>query len=131
MNPIKENRIIIDKSFAWRLYHFLIKWKNGEKANFGDLIDCDYLLNGAARLLAWQKNTVTEETEKEFLKDKYVCGGKDFFGSVRLNVDKEGKEYFGCHISKDNINYLYNKAQEMGLSISETLNIIIENDKSL
>lgn len=127
MNPIIDNRIVIDKTFAWKLYHYLMRRINGESITFGDFEDAEFLVNAAARLLAWQKITAVSDEEIKYLKCKNAYDGKGNFGCVRINPTKrpQGKEQFNCHIKKENLSYLYKKSQILGLSMSETLEEII------
>ena len=129
MNPIKENRIVIDIMFAWRLYHFLMRRYNGEKLTYGDSLDMEYLIYGATRLLAWQKTTVTNTEEQLFLSDKisYQKGGN--YGSVKLNSDRKNAEQFHCQMDDDNLKYIYEEAIRDNLTISEVVNRIIREQR--
>lgn len=129
MNPIKDNRIIIDIRFAWRLYHFLMRRYNGEKLTFGDSLDMEYLIYGANRLLAWQKTTATNAEEQLFLSEiiSYQKGGN--WGSVRLNPDKKNPEQFHCQMEEDNLKYIYEEALRSNSTISEVINRIVREER--
>lgn len=64
-NPIKDNRIVNDTTFAIRLKSFIDKV---------DVCDCmgeeekDYLLMVAERLVKYQVETATDEGEVNYLK---------------------------------------------------------------
>lgn len=129
MNPIKDNRIVIDIRFAWRLYHFLMRRYNVEKLTYGDSLDMEYLIYGATRLLAWQKTTVTNAEEQLFLSDKisYQKGGN--YGSVKLNSDRKNAEQFHCQMDDNNLKYIYEEAIRDNLTISEVVNRIIREQR--
>lgn len=64
-NPIKDGRIVSDYTFAKRLKMFL------EKVEVNDLPseeEKEYLLHAANELIDWQCLTVSNNTEKEYLK---------------------------------------------------------------
>ena len=64
-NPIEDNRIINDYTFAIRLHRFL------EKVEVSDLPseeEKEYLLYVANKLIDWQCLTVMDKSEKEYLK---------------------------------------------------------------
>lgn len=68
-NPIIDNRLINDYTFAVRLKLFL------EGVEVNDLPgeeEKEYLLNVANKLIDWQKLTVLNNTEKEYLKRNNV-----------------------------------------------------------
>lgn len=68
-NPIIDNRLVNDYTFAIRLKLFL------EKVEVNDLPgeeEKEYLLNIANKLIDWQKLTVLNNTEKEYLKRNNV-----------------------------------------------------------
>lgn len=64
-NPIKEDRIVNDTTFAIRFKNFI---------NQVDVCDLpgeeekDYLLCVANKLIDWQRLTVMDKSEKEYLK---------------------------------------------------------------
>lgn len=64
-NPIKDNRIVNDKTFAIRLKHFM---------DGVDCCDCaseeekEYLQRVAAKLIKYQVETSTDEEEVNYLK---------------------------------------------------------------
>lgn len=63
-NPIKDNRIVDDKTFALRLKNFI------EKVNVCDQPseeEKDYLLMVAYKLLTYQEATATDSNELEYL----------------------------------------------------------------
>lgn len=64
-NPIIDNRIVSDKTFAIRLYKFLdsvqVNDMSGEEEK-------DYLLGVANRLIAHQKATINTASESEYFK---------------------------------------------------------------
>lgn len=64
-NPIKEGRIVNDTTFAIRLKSFI------DQVNVCDLPgkeEKDYLLYVADKLIDWQRLTVMDKSEKEYLK---------------------------------------------------------------
>ena len=64
-NPIKNNRIVIDETFALRLKSFI------EEVNVNDACSFDekeYLLNVANQLLKYQIETATDAEEIKYLK---------------------------------------------------------------
>ena len=64
-NPIKDNRIVSDKTFALRLKSFI------EEVNVNDACSFDekeYLLNIANQLLKYQIETAINESEINYLK---------------------------------------------------------------
>lgn len=68
-NPIIDNRLVNDYTFAIRLKLFL------EKVEVNDLPgeeEKEYLLNITNKLIDWQKLTVLNNTEKEYLKRNNV-----------------------------------------------------------
>lgn len=68
-NPIIDNRLVNDYTFAIRLKSFL------EGVEVNDLPgeeEKEYLLNVANKLIDWQKLTVLNNTEKEYLKRNNV-----------------------------------------------------------
>lgn len=65
-NPIIDNRIVSDKTFAIRLYNFL----NATQANdMASEEEKEYLLKVASRLLAHQRSTITSTTEREYFRN--------------------------------------------------------------
>ena len=65
VNPIKDNRIVFDKTFAIRLKTFI---KETEVSDPCSDDEKDYLLNVANRLLNYQINTATDKEEINYLK---------------------------------------------------------------
>lgn len=65
VNPIKNNRIISDKTFAIRFRDFI---KDVEVNDPCSNDEKEYLLNVAERLLNYQLDTVTDENEIDYLK---------------------------------------------------------------
>lgn len=64
-NPIIDNRIVSDITFATRFKNFL----KGVTVNDGmSEEELDYLKSVANRLLAWQKNTIKDENESAYFK---------------------------------------------------------------
>ena len=64
-NPIKDNRIVNDMTFAIRLYHFV------EQVNVCDMAseeEQEYLMRVAKRLFEYQKQTATQQGEIDYLK---------------------------------------------------------------
>ena len=64
-NPIKENRLVNDQTFAIRLKRFI------DKVDVCDLPgeeEKEYLLQVADKLINYQCVTVSDECEKEYLK---------------------------------------------------------------
>lgn len=64
-NPIKEDRIVNDTTFAIRLKNFI------DKVDVCDLPGEEekaYLLYVANKLIDWQRLTVMDKSEKEYLK---------------------------------------------------------------
>lgn len=64
-NPIKDNRIVSDKTFAVRFRDFM---ENVETVDIMGEEEKEYLLSVAKRLLKHQIKTVTEYEEIEYLK---------------------------------------------------------------
>lgn len=68
-NPIIDNRVVNDYTFALRLKLFL---KNTEVNDLPGEEEKEYLLSIANKLIDWQKLTVLNNTEKEYLKRNNV-----------------------------------------------------------
>ena len=64
-NPIKENRIVNDTTFALRLKNFI---ENVNVCDQPSEEEKDYLLMVAKRLLKYQVETSTDEEEVSYLK---------------------------------------------------------------
>lgn len=64
-NPIINNRIVNDYTFALRLLHFI---ENVEVQDLPSLEEKEYLIDVSKKLLAWQKYTTYTKTEIEYLK---------------------------------------------------------------
>lgn len=65
-NPIIDNRIVGDKTFAIRLYKFL------DSVHVNDMVgeeEKEYLLGVASRLLAYQRSTITSTSEREYFRN--------------------------------------------------------------
>lgn len=65
-NPIIDNRIVSDKTFAIRLYKFL------DSAQVNDMAgeeEKEYLLRVASKLLAYQRSTITSTSEREYFRN--------------------------------------------------------------
>lgn len=68
-SPIIDNRLINDYTFALRLKLFL---EGTEVHDLPGKEEKEYLLNVANKLIDWQKLTVLNNTEKEYLKRNNV-----------------------------------------------------------
>jgi len=66
INPIKDNRIVNDKTFAIRLFNFIKDVQVNDAAS--DDEKC-FLLNVAKSLLDYQIKTATDESELKYLKN--------------------------------------------------------------
>ena len=64
-NPIKDNRIVSDKTFAIRFRNFIKDVQVNDPASDEEK---EYLLNVANRLLKYQIQTATDESEINYLK---------------------------------------------------------------
>lgn len=64
-NPIKNNRIVSDKTFAIRLKNFIKDVKVCDPCSEDEQ---EYLLNVADRLIKYQIETVAEQSEIDYLK---------------------------------------------------------------
>jgi len=64
-NPIKDNRIVSDKTFALRLKNFIKDTVVNDACSFDEQ---EYLLNVANRLLNYQIDTATDKEEIDYLK---------------------------------------------------------------
>lgn len=65
-NPIINNRIVNDRTFAARLKFFLMKV---EPQDLPGIEEKEYLIEVANKLLKWQKVTAMTKSEKEYLKN--------------------------------------------------------------
>lgn len=65
VSPIKDNRIVSDKTFAVRFKNFIKDVQVNDPASDEEK---EYLLNVANRLLNYQIQTVTKDTEINYLK---------------------------------------------------------------
>jgi hypothetical protein len=65
-NPIIDNRIVSDKTFAVRLYNFIRQTETNDIASEEEQ---NYLLGVATRLLEYQIKTSTTEEEKQYFKN--------------------------------------------------------------
>lgn len=65
VNPIKNNRIISDKTFAIRFKEFIKNVTVNDACSFDEK---EYFLNIANQLLKYQIQTVTNEEEIDYLK---------------------------------------------------------------
>ena len=66
-NPIIDNRIVNDYTFALRLKNFI---SNVEVNDLPGEEEKKYLLHVADKLIKYQKLTVMTKSEKEYLKQK-------------------------------------------------------------
>lgn len=64
-NPIKDNRIVSDKTFAIRLRNFI---KNVQVNDAASEEEQDYLLMVSKDLLQYQIETATDKFELEYIK---------------------------------------------------------------
>lgn len=64
-NPIKEDRIVNDTTFAIRLKNFI---SDIDVCDLPGEEEKDYLLSVANKLIDWQRLTVMDKSEKEYLK---------------------------------------------------------------
>ena len=64
-NPIKDNRIISDETFAIRFKTFIEETEVSDPCSDDEK---DYLLNVANRLLKYQIQTATDKSEIDYLK---------------------------------------------------------------
>lgn len=65
-NPIINNRIINDKTFAVRLYNFL---RQVEVNDIASDEEQNYLLGVATKLLEYQVKTATSKEEKQYFNN--------------------------------------------------------------
>lgn len=65
-NPIIDNRIVNDKTFAIRLYNFLRQVEVNDLASDEEQ---NYLLGVATKLLEYQVKTVTSKEEKQYFNN--------------------------------------------------------------
>lgn len=65
-NPIKNNRIVIDKTFAIRFKNFISDVNVNDACSFDEK---EYLLSVANQLLEYQIETATDESEINYLKN--------------------------------------------------------------
>ena len=65
VSPIKDNRIVSDKTFAIRFKNFIKDVQVNDPASDEEK---EYLLNVANQLLKYQIQTVTKDTEINYLK---------------------------------------------------------------
>lgn len=85
-NPIIDNRIVSDKTFAIRLKNFI---KDVRVSDCASEEEKEYILNVANRLLNYQIATVKEESEKTYL--------------IRLNLLKSPKTKEQLSVELENI----------------------------
>lgn len=64
-NPIIDNRIVSDKTFAIRLYNFLNATQVNDMASEEEK---EYLLEVARRLMAHQKATINTAAESDYFR---------------------------------------------------------------
>lgn len=64
-NPIIDNRIVSDKTFAVRLYKFVDSVQVNDMAGEEEK---EYILGVAKKLIAHQKATITTDTEIDYFK---------------------------------------------------------------
>lgn len=65
-NPIIDNRIVYDETFATRLYRFI---EGVEVVDMPGEEERDYLLAVAEQLIEWQRLTATTDAEISYLKN--------------------------------------------------------------
>ena len=65
-NPILNNRIVNDKTFAKRLVGFLSDIQVADAISYDEL---EYLKYVAKKLLDYQLATITDENEKEYFEN--------------------------------------------------------------
>ena len=65
-NPILNNRIVNDKTFAKRLVGFLSDIQVADAMSYDEL---EYLKYVAKKLLDYQLATITDENEKEYFEN--------------------------------------------------------------
>lgn len=65
-NPIIDNRIVSDKTFAVRLYNFVRGVQVNDMASEEEQV---YLQGVATRLLEYQIKTATTDDEKQYFKN--------------------------------------------------------------
>lgn len=65
-NPILNNRIVNDKTFAKRLVGFLSDIQVADAMSYDEL---EYLKYVAKKLLEYQLATITDEDEKEYFEN--------------------------------------------------------------
>ena len=65
-NPIKNNRIVNDKTFATRFVGFLSDIQVADAISYDEL---EYLKYVAKKLLDYQLATITDEDEKEYFEN--------------------------------------------------------------
>lgn len=68
-NPIIENRLVSDKTFALRLLNFI---KNVDTADLPGTEEKQYLIRVAESLITWQKRTACNQEEIEYLRNNNV-----------------------------------------------------------
>lgn len=68
-NPIIDNRIVNDHTFALRLKNFISKVEVNDLPSEEEK---EYLLHVADKLLRYQKLTVMTKSEKEYLKQNNI-----------------------------------------------------------
>lgn len=68
-NPIIDNRIVSDYTFASRLLNFI---KNVQVDDMPSWEEKEYLINAAKNLLEWQKLTAYTKTEIKYLKQNKI-----------------------------------------------------------
>ena len=68
-NPIIDNRIVNDYTFALRLRNFISKVEVNDLPNEEEK---EYLLHVADKLLRYQKLSVMTKSEKEYLKQNNI-----------------------------------------------------------
>lgn len=64
INPIKDNRIVNDMTFAVRLYSFI---KQTNVCDMASEEEQEYLMRVAKRLFEYQKLTATQKEEIDYL----------------------------------------------------------------
>lgn len=88
-NPIKDNRIVSDKTFALRLLGFALDTRCTDACSEDEK---ESMISYSTRLLKYQIETATDECEINYLKnckalDKLNKGLK-FLGKPKFNINK-------------------------------------------
>lgn len=68
-NPIIENRLVNDKTFALRLLNFI---KNVDTTDLPSTEEKQYLIRVAENLIKWQKRTAYDQEEINYLRNNNI-----------------------------------------------------------